>query len=163
MPLKMVIKIDQQHNLNSAPCCRSPYFFSRFLSLDTLVKNQFQHFAFSSLDLLHHLHFHPFLFILHPQIFQFGEYLSGAYVEQNLEQCDALAGFFGIYGLAWLHFRFASTLSYYYTTLSTTYFVGWKLWLTWIQWLFIFYWTRIYWKFEWLNVNLIDNFLMCAN
>ena len=143
MPLKMVIKIDQQHNLNSAPCCRSPYFFSRFLSLDTLVKNQFQHFAFSSLDLLHHRNFHPFLFILHPQIFQFGEYLFGAYVEQNLEQCDALAGFFGIYGLAWLHFRFASTLSYYYTTLSTTYFVGWKLWLTWIQWLFIFYWTRI--------------------
>ena len=42
MPLKMVIKIDQQHNLNSgaAQCCRSPYFFSRFLSLHTLVKNQ---------------------------------------------------------------------------------------------------------------------------
>ena len=71
----------------------------------------FQNFAFSLLDLLYHRHFHP----SSPDFSILCKF--GAYFEQNLEQCDALAGFFGIYGLAWLHFRFASTLSYYYTTL----------------------------------------------
>ena len=204
MPLKMVIKIDQQHNLNSgaAQCCRSPYFFSRFLSLHTLVKNQTNFLdeisqdknpgneksrddkksgdeklgkfipaistqKISSLFSFRILLFHCLIyciigiFILHPQIFQFCANL--VHILNKIWSSVMLWRAFLVF-MAWLGCTFVSPpLLATIIQHSTTYFVGWKLWLTWIQWLFIFYWTRIYWKFEWLNVNLIDNFLMCAN
>ena len=128
-----------------------------------IIRIFFQSFAFSLLDLLHHRHFHPFLFILlYPQIFQFCEYLL-VHILNKIWSSVMLWRAFLVF-MAWLGCTFVSPpLLATIIQHSTTYFVGWKLWLTWIQWLFIFYWTRIYWKFEWLNVNLIDNFLMCAN
>ena len=158
----MVIKIDQQHNLNSAPCCRSPYFFSRFLSLDTLVKNQFQHFAFSSLDLLHHWHFHPFLFILHPQIFQFGEYLL-VHMLNKIWSSVMLWRAFLVF-MAWLGCTFVSPpllATIIQHSLLPTLSVENCDWHEFNG--FSFFIEQEYWKFEWLNVNLIDNFLMCAN